>query len=354
MPRRDRERDEPRNPLEDIQVLFRQWAQANVQVQQHNSEMLQQLSQQNLAARQTRDERSVIPKFDGSRSWAVFLAQFESATAGWTAEAKGRRLLQCLEGRAADVVQTLPAAQYTDYERLRERLQQHYNPCQRAALAEAELDRRVQKTNESLSDFGADVLQLARVAYPTWQEEALQTYAKKVFLAGIADPDVARIVRHQSHASFAEALTASIQADNVERMFPPGKRPRLNQVSAGAPNANEASTSTASDDVRVAAVRSADADTESQKLLGQLKALVEGLGKDAPSTSGASGSGASRKGCYSCGSPTHFYRECPRRRRNERDHGRGRSRDRRDDRRRDDRRRDDRGRDDRRPKGNGQ
>lgn len=72
-------------------------------------------------------------------------------------------------------MQTLPSNQYASYDSLVARLQQHYGNRQRRSLAEAELLRRTQEASESLSDFGAgaDVLRLARTAYPTWQEESL-------------------------------------------------------------------------------------------------------------------------------------------------------------------------------------
>ncbi|KAK3923580.1 UPF0291 protein GK1331 [Frankliniella fusca] len=112
------------------------------------------------------------------------------------------------------------------------KLAEHYNPDQQRQLAEAELDRRRQRQDEPLRDYATDILRLARLAYPAWPEAKLQTTARKAFVAGIANGEVRRQLRLRRPASFTEALTDALHIDAVEEQEqPPGKRPRLCQVS---------------------------------------------------------------------------------------------------------------------------
>lgn len=185
---------------------------------------------------QRQRERGTIQDFDGSTSWPVFRAQFESATHDWQPDARGRRLLQALKGRAANLVQSLPPAHFTDYDRLRDHLQAHFDPVQRRTLASAELDRREQRSGEAVVDFGGDILRLTREAYPSLQEEAIQAIATKRFLDGFADVDSCRTVRLSSPATLNEAITAAVTVEAAYQACPPAhKRPRIGQVSADAP-----------------------------------------------------------------------------------------------------------------------
>jgi hypothetical protein len=59
------------------------------------------------------------PKFDGSTSWAVFRCQFDAAAIhnDWTPREKAAHLLSVLQGRAADILHSVPAgASYEDIE----------------------------------------------------------------------------------------------------------------------------------------------------------------------------------------------------------------------------------------------
>jgi hypothetical protein len=57
------------------------------------------------------------PKFDGSKSWAVFHRQFEAAAIhnDWTPRDNAAYLLSVLQGQAADILHSAPAeASYED------------------------------------------------------------------------------------------------------------------------------------------------------------------------------------------------------------------------------------------------
>lgn len=245
MPRRERSRDSQERrenrrrrhrsrsqsatasaPSNDVGALLTQWTAAS-------TTLMNQMSGLCVTAQQTRPDRAkmTVPSFDGKRSWAVFSAQFQSAAAtyGWSDAERGQRLLNALQGPAADLVLTLPPADYLDYERLSARLCEHFAPAQRSAVAEAELTRRTQRSEEQLSTYGAEVLRLAREAYPAWPEEPLQTLARNAFIAGIANPEVRRTVRLRQPANYSEALTAAIHVQAVDELEPTSKRARIGQ-----------------------------------------------------------------------------------------------------------------------------
>ena len=295
--------------LEDV---LQRWAEASTNLQEHNSAVLQRVSDLYLAARTAPApaKEVKVPKFDGSRAWAVFIAQFQSAATSneWDDEEKGRRLLNALKGSAADLVQTLPVGEYLNYESLRTRLQQHFDPAQRILVAEAELDRRVQKPSETLQAFGADVLSMTRVAYPTWPEDAVQTMARKTFIAGLADSEVRREVRLRQPTSFNDALVAALHIDSVERLEQPSKKAKVCQVICSPEESTPAAPS-AGEEAAAATTRRVGASGQSRATIDQgekLTGLLEELRQLATSLSPTS-----RAACYECHQVGHFVRDCP-------------------------------------------
>ncbi|KAK3922745.1 Retrovirus-related Pol polyprotein from transposon 412 [Frankliniella fusca] len=234
MQRRDREReqrrDRPPSPPPALAETLARWAAFSAALQERQAELVDRL-----ADPRPRDQGITVPKFDGKRVWHVFDIQFAAAAdaRGWSAEERGRRLLNALEGPAADVVLFLPAEAQQDYERLRTRLSEHYAAPQ-GAVAEAELQKRVQRPGESLRDFANDLRTLVRRAYPGWPDDAAETFARNAFLAGVADVDVRRAVRLRQPATLNDALAAAVHIEAVDAMEPSVKRARVAQVSAEA------------------------------------------------------------------------------------------------------------------------
>lgn len=213
---------------QDLNEVLGRWAAHSATLQERQARITDQLADTHLAefrlaeARRRRDDAPPVPKFDGTRSWVVFDAQFKAAAddRGWSPEVRGRHLLNALQGAAADVVQTLPPAVFGDYERLRARLSEHYAEERSGAVAQAELRRRTQRPNESLRAYANDLRRLTRMAYPTWPDDAFQTKVCEAFLDGLADADLRRNVRLQNPGNVNSALTAALHIEAVDTLEP--------------------------------------------------------------------------------------------------------------------------------------
>lgn len=345
--RDDARQDPPLAAAPDLNAVLSRWVTAAATLQERSVDAMERISQVQVAARAPM-EKVRVPKFNGTRAWSVFEAQFASAALnyGWSEAEKGRRLLSTLEGDAADLVQTLPAAEFECFASLRERLAEHYGPGQRALVAESELDRRTQQSGESLRDFAAEVLRLARVAYPTWQEAAIQTTARKCFVAGLRDSEVRRMVRLKQPVTLNDALLAASHVESVDQLDPPpAKRPRVAQVSVSA--ASDAACSSSAQPtpgcstdqpapVEVDVCRVIPATKEPAAPRRDVWAAIDTL-RDALRRQSApqrrSRSRSPRRprnngdACYKCNKVGHFQRDCPRLR-HARRHNRSRSRSR--------------------------
>jgi hypothetical protein len=130
------------------------------------------------------------PKFNGSTSWVVFHRQFEAAAIhnDWTPREKAAHLLSVLQGRAADVLHSVPAE--ASYEDIVGALQDRFGDHQLAAAYRSHLKARVQTGGETLKGFAAAVEQLAHRALVGLPVDHIQTEAAHAFIYGIRDREV--------------------------------------------------------------------------------------------------------------------------------------------------------------------
>ena len=106
------------------------------------------------------------PVFDGLVPWAVFRHQFETAARhnGWTEEEKATELIMVLQGKAADLLQTMLGCQ--EYQKLVDTMERRFGNNHMQEVYRNELKSRIQKQGETLQELEADVRKLAYLAHP--------------------------------------------------------------------------------------------------------------------------------------------------------------------------------------------
>ena len=315
-----------------LTATLSRWVAASATLQETIAE---RLSTQQIPASPYLAGKVKPPTFDGSRAWQVFEAQFDTAATAnnWSETEKGQRLLTALKGAAANVIQSLPRAEFTNYESVRRRLASHYGAEQRGLLAHTKFTSRRQKEGESLTDFASDIEQLARLAFPTWPEEVLQVRAQEGFLAGIADPELRRTVRLtvRQAATMEDTLATAVHIESVNQVEPPTKRARVAQASVAAcNNAAVASASRARSRSRSASplparrVTSQSQPAPAKDVMEAIEALRKALlGQVEPAEHSSRARSPKRKvpadaQCFYCKGYGHFRNQCPKLHRDDR------------------------------------
>jgi hypothetical protein len=117
----------------------------------------------------------------------VFHRQYEAAAVQnkWTLNQKAAHLLSVLQGKAADILHTVPAeAMFEDIVRaLRDRFGDH----QLAAANWSQLTARAQASGETLQEFSAAMEQLAHLSFVGLPVDFIQTEAAHSFFDGLRD-----------------------------------------------------------------------------------------------------------------------------------------------------------------------
>ena len=96
------QRDAPSASVADLNAVLSRWVLSAATLQERSAEALERASQVQPPVRQL-FEKVRVPKFDGTRAWTVFEAQFASAATnyGWSEAEKGRRLLSSVTRKSA-------------------------------------------------------------------------------------------------------------------------------------------------------------------------------------------------------------------------------------------------------------
>ena len=131
---------------------------------------------------------SKIKNFDGSADVKVFLEKItlHSSLKGYQDEKAAQNLASRLEGRAFDVYMRLSQDDKKDVEKIKSELLKEFEKGnQDREMAIHELNNRKRKPDESAQTFAFKIMELVKLAYPTFNEDTRKTIAKDYFVRGV-------------------------------------------------------------------------------------------------------------------------------------------------------------------------
>ena len=131
---------------------------------------------------------SKIKSYDGSGEVKVFLEKISlhSALKGFEGEKAALYLASKLEGRAFDIYRRLSPEEKKNEGKIRaELLKEFERGHQDREQAIYALESRNRKEDESAHTYAYHILELVKLAYPTFQEDAVKTIAKDYYIRGL-------------------------------------------------------------------------------------------------------------------------------------------------------------------------
>ncbi|KAH7957092.1 hypothetical protein HPB52_015160 [Rhipicephalus sanguineus] len=143
------------------------------------------------------------PTFDGTTSWAAFLAQFESVATlnGWTVQDKAQVLVVQLRDAAAEYLDYLPQGIRSNYE---------------ALLYLTQL-KHVRQGRRGLHELAAYIDSLSRKALSGCPTATMDLIAANAFVDAINNRNVQRFVRLARPTDVPSALAVALEAEIQER-----------------------------------------------------------------------------------------------------------------------------------------
>ena len=133
-----------------------------------------------------------FPSFDGKEDWKVWISRFEEIAErrNWDNDMKLDNLLPKLQGRAGDFVFTqLPKDTLKCYPKLVKELNSRFRVVETKRTFASKFSQRVQKPNETVEEYAADLKRLYSKAYQQRDAKTRQEDLVRKFLDGLKDND---------------------------------------------------------------------------------------------------------------------------------------------------------------------
>ena len=133
-----------------------------------------------------------LPSFDVKENWKVWISRFEEIAErrNWDNDMKLDNLLPKLQGRAGDFVFTqLPKYTLRCYSDLVKELNSRFRVVETKRTFASKFSQRVQKDNETVEEYAADLKRLYSKAYQQRDAKTRQEDLVRKFLDGLKDND---------------------------------------------------------------------------------------------------------------------------------------------------------------------
>ncbi|CAG2220538.1 unnamed protein product [Mytilus edulis] len=153
--------------------------------------------------------------YDGTEDLDDYLSQFEilAELNAWNYVTKSLYLAGSLKGDARTLLSELSPMERKDYQSLVQILNLRFGSMNRAEIFKANLQTRVKRKEESISELAQSIKKLTRQAYPNAPPALIFTLAKDHFIDALPESDMRLRIREAQSKDIAEAEILALQLE---------------------------------------------------------------------------------------------------------------------------------------------
>lgn len=250
--------------------------------------------------RQVRSMTIKPDTFDGTDDWDQYISHFENCAelGQWTERERALTLAACLKGQARVFYASLQAHFVCNYKSLVSKLEQRFGSARQQTRWLSRLQSRQRLPHEPIASFGDDIRLMAQKAYPSLDSNAQEMLALQQFYKAVSLEMRCRLMDRETK-NISDAVDV---VERYEEIVGDSTDRRRNVVrSAGHSDPNDQRTeSTGKSENNLERTLKSIADR-----LEKLESRKTGQWPNRQQTP------KDQRTCFTCGSPDHFFRQCP-------------------------------------------